>query len=490
MIRFFRNIWNHALMVLKGSNDKGVTSSNKDVEELSQNIYNKSEYHSLFKTFIVNGNFSEAKEMLDHGYKVNKDIQEEINKNILYGVNNYYFHLSSTYLDEPNIKILGSRNEALLKYIAFIVDNGLVNLDTISKFKGMNQGLNKRFHEDRKDSESLRGSIEEDNFRIGFQDTFEKDGASTEALKWLNGKASCYRISLFLQECDVDFNRVKTVEDFTKFKSEKSGLTLNEISKAKEDKLYLPEGRSRKDKYVCFYELLIPEIIRVLVEKNGVEPSAIMKIALKNTSRNVFNAGKDMSILVFKNYPEESLENLSKSEIDEFREVFRKYLSIQDVKNGGVDIFSNNLSKFIDAKFANADLALLNKFKKEARKQAQLSSNVTVISYLSMAQEMKLSPEFIERLNYIKEKVDLLKDKSIDVESKHFLESSEKSIVKILELFKELRDLDNSVDIKTFLFDPIHQIDKKIQEIDNHYQENQIKNLTTNNSVTKVRVGY
>lgn len=484
--KFLKDIWSYATKFL--SNDNTVKNNEAKVQAVTRNP----EYDKLFKNFILGGYVDKAQEMINLGYTINDEMQTIVNKSFLRGLTVEYFNVDSSFVRDDDYKVMDGDNTFYMKINTFFLKNKMVNMDTLMMFSGFNQMLNDNFIKTLSYSEDIMG-------KVPAYSTLELDRAVTScglsALEWKIKRFESYNahVNVFMRCLPGRLGYVGSMQEFCSHKQIDSetffeGLLNYSFDPDEHIHNTSDESVSLLKKNVLFYEFMFPQIISILVENKGVEPADLVNMVINKKNYKSYSSNLEyydqlptLAVQIFRMYPNEVIDKISEDDLIKLRDLTNNYIKSAVNRFGDANSnFTDQITDILNKKELNYSVSLLEKFKQDYVKIDN--------SYVSLAKVMDLPPELIQRLSDIKNKVELLKDKDIDIEYNSFLNASEKAISKILEGFKELKELDPNMDMKTYLLVPIMEIDKKVQQIDLHYQESQIESLYQNQKVSKVRM--
>lgn len=470
-----------------------LTNDNEEDKKLISN----SKFDTLFEDFFLNGKFEEAQEMIEHGYKINKKFQKVINEEILIGITKFYFKVPDYYLKTMTFNKIGDREVEFANLLIFILKNELIDISTLEHFKGKNKAFNHTFKKELKESEDLMGSVLVEEQTYGLREKFCKEGAGFKStvIQWSKKGEDCY----FLKSCLLDMKNKEKVNSLSYLKErEKPEFSIgydvilkadkhidlqNEESEESKDysrRRHWHYHRERYSKIDLTCEKFIPDMIKILIEKKGYSPSQILKNII-NSNEKSFNSLENVAVILFKEYPLEVLKSIDDSELKEFKIILNNYFKLidrkYDINENDKNALFSSLDEIEKVTLGKSNSLLLEEFKRQARKQS--------FNYLDLAKSLDIPEIILSKLEYIKDRSQYLEEKDISVEDKRFVSNSEKTIEKILNVYKDLRELDESISIQDYLLNPVLQIESHLKTIDNKFQNEQINSLLDQKKVLR-----
>lgn len=477
-----------------------ISNSTSNASEPEQELLSKSKFDNLFEEFFLNGKLSEAQEMIEHGYKINKKLQKVINEEVLTGISKFYFKVPDYYLKPMSFNKIGDREVEFANLLIFILKNELVDISTLEQFKGKNKSFNHTFKKELKESEKIMGSVLVEEQMHALREKFCKEGAGFKSTvtQWSKRDEDCY----FLQSCLLDMKNNNDQTNSLSYLKDKElskfSINYDVILKADKNicvedktienfansayrnrhKYWYSDNRYSKIDLAC--EKFIPDMIKILVDKKGYSPSQVLKNVI-NSNEKDFNALENVAVILFKEYPLEVLKSINNDELKEFKRILNNYFKLIDrkynIKENDKNALFSSLDEIEKVTLGKSNSLLLEEFKRQSRKQS--------FNYLDLAKSLDIPEIILSKLEYIKDRSQYLDGKDISVEDKRFVSNSEKTIEKILNVYKDLLELDESISIKEYLLNPVLQIENHLKNIDNRFQSEQVDSLLDQKKVLR-----
>lgn len=500
-----------------------IFSKNKNLESLTK----ESEMDIIFFDKIKNLRFDFCQKMIDEGFKPSKKTINDLENLLLSEVANVSIvgdlmerHSIDAELKFWNNKLNVDKSDShkhIVSLVSLMEKNGLLTYNLLIKSQNYKCFVNvEDIHETLNQHYSI-GKMQADSWikKVNKGISFSLNFPIAEALRQESGSLKTQDISMFSACLDFESNFNNKMKKSTDIKpgdnllklanSQRFDLPFNEIlelaledkkekrffefSKTvdKDDLKLINESMSDDVSMFKYVMSTLPLfILKKEIENKQTTPEQVIKDALK-LEDNIGGVPKfkELIAVVLTYYPE-AIFQLSQEEANESLKILKETIFSQRIhsekEKALLDTYLDELKSLYLGK---DEVGILDKLKAQNR-----SSLISNNDYVGLAKSLNAPANLQEILSVLKEDISLLRKSEMDSIQKDSLNTLESTILKSLNVYSSLIELEGSSNhnIVEYIEEPIINMLNVVKELKNETINSQLEGLVNKNKVARLRV--